>query len=85
MGWLLFLPFGSLYFIPTFVAMRRHHRNTVVIASVNIVLGWTIIGWAISLAWALSHNTRKNHVRIMTALAEPGTFSNYDRNRMPGL
>lgn len=84
MDWLLFLPFGSAYFIPTFVAMRRHHRNTVVIASVNIVLGWTILGWMISLSWALSHNTRKRHLRMMTALSEPGTLSNYDRNRLLG-
>lgn len=47
-----------LYFLPTIIAMRRGRMNTASIAVVNIFLGWTLIGWVLSLAWALAANER---------------------------
>jgi hypothetical protein len=41
-----------VYLIPTLVALYRHHKSTGGIAIVNILLGWTVIGWIIALAWA---------------------------------
>jgi Superinfection immunity protein len=41
-----------LYFVPTFVAHRRGHRNAGAIAVLNILLGWTLIGWVVALVWA---------------------------------
>lgn len=42
-----------IYFIPTIAAYRNEHKNLSSIAVVNLLLGWTLVGWVIALAWAL--------------------------------
>jgi hypothetical protein len=50
-----FFGFGFLvYFAPTLVALVRHKRNTFSIFLLNLLLGWTLIGWIIALVWASS-------------------------------
>ncbi len=41
-----------IYLIPWIVAASRETRNRGTIAVVNILLGWTFIGWVIALAMA---------------------------------
>lgn len=84
MTWLFLAPFISIYFIPAIVAMRRHHRNTVVIMALNICLGWTVLGWALSLMWALSNNTRKSHALMVYDLSKPGALASYGGTKLPG-
>jgi len=52
-----FLPiFGScflLYFLPSILAVARNKRDTTAIFFLNLLLGWTAIGWVIALVWAL--------------------------------
>lgn len=43
-----------LYLLPTFVAVARKHRNKMAIAALNILLGWSVLGWVGSLVWSLS-------------------------------
>jgi len=43
-----------IYFTPSLVASSRKHHNRVAIYVVNLFLGWTFIGWVVSLAWALT-------------------------------
>ena len=50
MGVLLGL--GVLYFIPAFVADRRRAHNRLAILVLNLVAGWTAIGWIVALVWA---------------------------------
>ena len=52
----LFLLF-VIYFIPLIVAHIRKHKNIVAIAILNIVVGWTFIGWLAALLWALNCDT----------------------------
>lgn len=47
----------GVYFIPSFVAGGRNHRNANAILALNLLLGWTFLGWAIALIWALTANT----------------------------
>lgn len=42
-----------IYFLPTIVAFLRHHTNVLAIFVLNLFLGWTLIGWVISLIWAV--------------------------------
>lgn len=42
------------YMIPTLVAYCRSHHNAGAIFWLNFLLGWTIIGWIVSLFWACS-------------------------------
>lgn len=45
------------YFGPTFVAAGREHRNAEAIFVLNLLLGWTLIGWVAALVWSLTANT----------------------------
>ena len=50
-GMLIF--FGVIYFIPWIVAGANGHKNRGAIALTNLLFGWTGIGWAIALIWAV--------------------------------
>lgn len=49
---LLTLVFGA-YFLPWVVASLRDHPQREGICFVNLLFGWTGIGWLAALAWAL--------------------------------
>lgn len=42
------------YFVPALVAYKRGHQNTMAITAVNILLGWTALGWIAALVWSLT-------------------------------
>lgn len=54
---LMGLIFG--YVLPTFIAFMRGHQNAAAITAVNILLGWTFLGWVAALVWSLTAVTRK--------------------------
>lgn len=41
-----------LYFMPAIIAYRRGHANKVIILIIDLLLGWTFLGWAGCLVWA---------------------------------
>ncbi len=43
------------YFIPTIIAAARRHRNAAPIILVNVLLGWTFLGWLVSFIWSLTY------------------------------
>ena len=43
----------AVYFIPTIIAFRKGRDNRISILALNFFLGWSLIGWVISLVWAL--------------------------------
>lgn len=43
----------AMYFLPTILAVSRHHRQAAAISALNVLLGWTMIGWVVALVWAL--------------------------------
>ena len=47
---LLFLVGSAVYFLPSLLGMKK--RNAVAIFVLNLVAGWTFIGWVVSLVWA---------------------------------
>jgi hypothetical protein len=51
-----------LYFLPTILA--RHKADFMGIFLVNLLFGWTVIGWIIALVWACSVE-RYVHVRLV--------------------
>ncbi|MCY3882211.1 MAG: superinfection immunity protein [Chloroflexi bacterium] len=51
---LLVLAAAAVYYIPTYVAADRDHRSLVGILLLNLLLGWTVVGWFGALAWAMS-------------------------------
>lgn len=49
----------AAYFVPTVVAFNRDHRNAAAIAALNLLLGWTFLGWIIALVWSLTADVKK--------------------------
>ena len=43
-----------VYFVPTIIAYNRNHHNTMAIAVLNLIFGFTGIGWGIALIWSLT-------------------------------
>jgi RsiW-degrading membrane proteinase PrsW (M82 family) len=39
----------GIYLLPTFVSCACNKRNKWIIAILNLLLGWTIIGWVVLL------------------------------------
>jgi hypothetical protein len=47
----LFLIF---YLVPTFIASVRGHRNAGAIFILNLLAGWTFVGWIVAMVWAFT-------------------------------
>ena len=45
----------ALYFLPTIVALARSHHNAVAIFLLNLLLGWTGLGWIVALVWSATN------------------------------
>jgi hypothetical protein len=43
----------GIYFLPTIIGVLRHVKNLIGIVLVNIFLGWTFLGWILTLVWSL--------------------------------
>lgn len=43
-----------LYFLPARIATNRKHRNASAIGMLNLLTGWTVIGWVAALVWAFT-------------------------------
>jgi hypothetical protein len=44
-----------MYFVPSFVALFRGHRNAMPIFVVNLLTGWTFLGWVVALVWSMTN------------------------------
>ena len=49
-GWLA----AFAYFAPSMTAYRRNHHNAAPILALNLLLGWSGLGWIIAMIWALT-------------------------------
>lgn len=52
--WVLLLFACVVYFAPSINAKIRRHPRPAGIVCLNILLGWTLIGWALALVWSYS-------------------------------
>jgi len=43
----------GIYLLPTFIALAMHNINVLAIFLLNLLTGWTFIGWIASLIWAV--------------------------------
>lgn len=46
------------YAVPTIVTLARKIRNGPAIIVVNVLLGWSIIGWIVALVWASTRDAQ---------------------------
>ena len=47
-----------LYFLPSLVAYRK--RNGGAICVLNLLLGWTLLGWVVAMLWACTDEAPTN-------------------------
>jgi hypothetical protein len=47
-----------IYFLPTVIAKNRQMDGIPALFLVNLLLGWTLIGWIVVLLWAALGQTR---------------------------
>jgi hypothetical protein len=59
-SFLLFAFVLICYCLPIIIAIKRKHPSAMGIGILDILLGWTFIGWIIALIWA-SSSTGNNH------------------------
>jgi hypothetical protein len=58
LGTLILIAIGILvYFLPSFVGRKK--RRAEAIFALNLFLGWTLVGWAAALTWALTKDSKK--------------------------
>ena len=59
----------ALYFWPTAFAIRRNVVHKSIIILLNVLLGWTVLGWLVALIWALV-DTRQD--ALIRTTIQPG-------------
>lgn len=52
-----------LYFVPTVIAAISGKKNTMAIFVLNLLLGWTFVGWVVALVWSFTHENRSSSGR----------------------
>ena len=55
-GLIILLISAIIYFIPSIIANNRNHRQSTAIFLLNLLLGWTFIGWGAALVWAVTND-----------------------------
>ena len=53
-----------LYLLPSLVAVSNKKSNAGAIAALNILLGWSFLGWVVALIWSLSKDKPADIIRV---------------------
>lgn len=62
---LLFLFAGAVYFLPTITAFSRGVEHAVPITGLNLLFGWTMLGWCGALFWACYSRPKVSEYEIV--------------------
>ncbi|HWR00312.1 MAG TPA: superinfection immunity protein [Chlorobaculum sp.] len=65
LAFFLTVVFWGAYFIPSVIACWRNHRSKGGIIALNILLGWTGLGWIGAFVWSLAY---PGHDRINSTI-----------------
>ena len=55
-----------IYLIPTFLALTRDHPQWKAIIILNLLAGWTFLGWVAALVWVFIEQKGKSHGKART-------------------
>ena len=70
----------ALYLLPTFEAWLKRHPNLASIALLNVFLGWTLLGWVVSMVWAF-----KKTEPVQAYVAPPPMPPGPERREAPAM
>jgi len=57
---LLITSLSIIYLIPSFIAALKYHHTPLAIFILNLIVGWTFIGWVTCLLWACKGKNNLN-------------------------
>ena len=57
----------AFYLLPVWVAYACNHRQFLKIAALNVLLGWTVLGWLGALLWACTNGRRSDEINPGTS------------------
>jgi hypothetical protein len=69
-----------LYFLPTILSLILRRRNTLAIFAMNLLLGWTLIGWVAALVWALTKDNQNQTVIIKNEIKTDSKMVTIDKS-----
>jgi len=72
-----------IYMVPAGIAYYRKHASWMAILVLTVVLGWTGIGWALALVWALANKGQNTFVVINNQSQDPQVVINNAKNPTP--
>ena len=52
----------AVYFLPVIIAYLRKHCDIIPIVILNIMFGWTFLGWLAALLWSLNLDVKKEEL-----------------------
>lgn len=55
------------YFLPTIIAVCRGHASGMAIFAVNLLLGWSVIGWLWAFVWSLANKGGSQNVTVINS------------------
>ncbi len=57
-GALVLFIMAGLYLLPSIVAFRKKNEKRRFIFLLNLLAGWTVLGWAVALVWAMEEERK---------------------------
>ena len=75
----IFIVVAIIYMFPTAIAYQRGHQSQGGIAALNILLGWSLVGWVIALIWSCSAVSKPARSSPSFDRADPDTICPYCR------
>lgn len=74
----------ALYLVPVMVGVARHAPDLGAIAVINVLLGWTFVGWVLALALAMrSASPSRPVVQLVQNLPPGGGWAELQDGHQP--
>lgn len=58
---------GWVYCLPSYIAFRRQHKNRAAVLALNLMTGWTVLGWIGAMVWAFTNNIEERSAPVRAA------------------
>ena len=76
---ILFVVLVLSYVVPSVIAYFRRHRRRRTILALNLLTGWTAIGWVVCAVWCSTPNVEVRRTRTVLEMKRP-----IERRRLAG-
>lgn len=64
LGFMILIVLLGCYLLPGIIASMRKHPQQVAIWVLNLLGGWTMIGWVVAIVWAFTNSQRAEPVNV---------------------